>query len=117
MTFTTMSAQRSIEAPFTTYPESIKDEGELIRAKFHIWLTPRSGPAHPHVSSCHSLKFKVPLPSLYCIGPLHPKEADLVNAEPLNHLSCWGEGTQRQGAEPSEAPKANEKKSINGTIN
>lgn len=83
----------SIKVQLTSYPESIKDKCELICAKLHVWFTSRSGPAHSHVSPRHSLKFKVPPPGLYRIRPLYPKEADLVNAEPLNRLSCWGNRT------------------------
>lgn len=71
----------------TSYPVSVKNKCQLICAKLDIWLTSRSGPAHSHVSSCHSLKFKVPFPSLHCIRPLYSEETDLVYAEPLNHLS------------------------------
>lgn len=81
-----------IEFWLTAYPVSIKDKRKLIRAKLHIWLTPRSGPAHSHVSTGNGLKFEVPLPGLHCVRSLYPKEADLINAEALRDLSCWVKG-------------------------
>lgn len=71
----------------TSYLVSVKDKCQLICAKLDIRLTSRSGPAHSHVSSCHSLKFKVPFPGLHCVRPLYSEEPDLVYAKPLNHLS------------------------------
>lgn len=76
----------------TAYPVSIKDESELVCTELNVRLTSRSGPANSHISSCNSFKFKVPFSSLHSVCPLHSEEADLVNAEPLNHLSCWCEG-------------------------
>lgn len=82
-----------MQLQLTTDPVSIKDKRKLIRAKLHVWFTSRSGPAYSHVSSCHSLKLKVPAPSLHRIRPLYSEETDLVNAESLNHLSYRVEET------------------------
>lgn len=70
-----------------TYPVAIKDESVRIRAELHVWFTCGSGPADTHVSTRHSLKFKVPFPGLDRVGPLNSKEADLVDADPLHRLT------------------------------
>lgn len=69
------------------YPVSIKNEGVRVCAELHIWFTPGSGPTNSHVSTCHSLKFKVPFPGLHRVRPLNSKEADLVDADPLHRLT------------------------------
>lgn len=83
---------RLISVRLTANPVSVEDEGKLICAELHIWLASGSGPAHSHVSSCNGLKFKVPFSGLHCVRPLYSEEADLIDAEPLNHLSYRAEG-------------------------
>ena len=105
----------------TAYPESIKHECKLIRAKLHVRLTSGSGPAHSHVSSRHRLKFKVPFPHLHGVRPLYSEEADLVDAEPLSHLSYSAERIENRvrsltvNSGPSE-PLPTIRKTNNGTI-
>lgn len=73
---------------FPTHPMAIEDVRLVIRSQLHVGFAARSSPAHPHVSARHRLKLEIPLPRLHRVRALHTEEADLIDAQPLHHVTC-----------------------------
>ncbi len=62
----------------------------VIRAQLQVGFAAGPSPAHSHVSTGHRLELEIPAARLHRIRALHAEEADLIDAQPLHHVT-WGQ--------------------------
>lgn len=91
----------SAQVCFSTHPMTVEDEGLLVRSQLHVGFAAGPSPAHPHVSPRHRLELEIPPARLHRVRALHAEEADLIDAQPLHHMT-WDTGN---GTNTAVAPK------------